>query len=184
MLSEIIKTRRAVFPAQYNEELITKAEIETILAAANWAPTHKRTEPWRFKVFHGKSQINFGVWLAEKYKETTSNFSEFTYAKFRENPEKAGCVIAICMQRDPKESLPEWEEIAATAMAVQNMWLMAHELKIGAYWSSPGQIKFFEELLPLAEGERCLGFFYMGKYDGPLPEGTRKTSIEEKTVWG
>ena len=27
------------------------------------------------------------------------------------------------MKRDLKESVPEWEEIAATAMAVQNMWL-------------------------------------------------------------
>jgi hypothetical protein len=32
-------------------------------------------------------------------------------------------------------------------------------------------------------GETCYGFFYMGKYNEGLPEGTRKTSIEEKTTW-
>jgi nitroreductase len=100
-----------------------------------------------------------------------------------DNPVKAGCVIAICMQRDPKKSLPEWEEIAATAMAVQNMWLTAFELGIGAYWSSPGLIKYIDKFIQLEEEEQCLGFFYLGKYDGDLPEGTRKSTIEQKTVW-
>ena len=100
-----------------------------------------------------------------------------------DNPVKAGCVIAICMQRDPKASLPEWEEIAATAMAVQNMWLTAHGMNIGAYWASPGVIKYMDKFIHLEEGEQCLGFFYMGKYDEELPEGTRKSTIEEKTTW-
>ena len=183
MISDIIQNRRAVFPAQYNDQPITKEEVLKILEAANWAPTHKRTEPWRFKVFHGKSQLRLGAFLSEIYKKTTEKFSERSYEKMKENPTKSGCVIAICFQRDPKESLPEWEEIASTAMAVQNMWLTASEMGIGAYWSSPSVREHLGELVKLEEGERCLGFFYMGKYDGELPEGTRKTAIDEKTDW-
>ena len=183
MISDTIKNRRADFPAQYNDQPISKEEVLTILESANWAPTHKRTEPWRFKVFHGVSQIALGKFISETYKQTTENFSEFTYNKFMDNPVKAGCVIAICMQRDPKESIPEWEEIAATAMAVQNMWLTAHDMGIGAYWASPGVLKYMDRFIQMEEGEQCLGFFYLGKYDDELPEGTRKTSIEAKTVW-
>lgn len=183
MISKTIQNRRSVFPAQYNGQKIDREDIETILQAANWAPTHKRTEPWRFKVFHGESQKKLGKWNAEKYKETTANFKEVTYKKFYDNPTKSGCVIAICMQREPKESLPEWEEVAATAMAVQNMWLSAHELGIGAFWGTPGTMNYLNELVPMEEGEKCIGFLFMGKYDGELPEGTRKTPIEEKTVW-
>ena len=183
MIENIIKERRAVYPEQYNAQPIAKAEVEKILDAANWAPTHKRTEPWRFKVFHGNSQSVLGNFLAETYKETTEKFSDRTYNKLMQNPVKAGCVIAICMQRDPKESLPEWEEIAATAMAVQNMWLTASSLNIGSYWSSPSVKDHLHKLVGMETGERCLGFFYLGKYDGDLPEGTRKTSIKEKTVW-
>lgn len=183
MIAETIKTRRAVFPAQYNNEPITKDEITAILESANWAPTHKRTEPWRLKVFHGSSQIGLGKFLAETYKQTTDTFSEHKYNKFMDNPVKAGCVLLISMQRDLKNSLPEWEEIAATAMAVQNMWLTAHNLGIGAYWSTPGIVKYLDKFIQFEEGEQCLGFFYLGKYDGPLPEGTRKTTIAEKTVW-
>jgi nitroreductase len=183
MISAIIKSRRAVFPAQYNDAPILKEEIEKILEAANWAPTHKRTEPWRFKVLLGKSKGELADFLAETYKEKTEGFSEFKYNKYKSNPRKAACVIAICMQRDPDESIPEWEEIAATAMAVQNMWLTAHEMGIGAYWGSPGIVKYMADFFEMKEGERCLGFFYMGKYAELLPEGSRNTSIEEKTVW-
>lgn len=183
MIAETIRNRRSVFPAAYNDEKITKAEIETILESANWAPTHKRTEPWRFKVFLGEAQNKFATWHADKYKETTGNFSEFTYKKFYDNVANSGGVIAICMQREQKESLPEWEEIAATSMAVQNMWLTAHDLNIGAFWGSPGTMNFLNEFAPMEDGERCLGYFFMGKYDGELPEGTRKSGIEEKTIW-
>src|SRR5690606_28350810 len=151
MIQEIIQKRRAVFPAQYNQKPILKEQIIPVLEAANWAPTHKRTEPWRFKVLQGKKPEELGLFLAEKYKETTANFSEFQYNKLKENPAKGGCSIAICKQRDPKGSLPEWEEIAATAMAVQNMGLVGTEMGIGAYWSSPGLIKFMDEFFTLNE---------------------------------
>lgn len=183
MIYNTIKNRRAVFPQQYNNELITKEEINQILEAANWAPSHKKTEPWRFKVMQGKSQEALGLFLAETFKKSTTVFSEFKYNKLKENPKKAGAIIAICFQRDEKERIPEWEEVAATAMAVQNMWLVAHELKIGAYWSSPGLIKHTAEFLNLAKNEKCLGFFYLGKYDGELEPGNRNSSIEDKTVW-
>lgn len=183
MILDIIKSRRAVFPVQYNDEPISEEEILTILEAANWAPTHRRTEPWRFKVIHGEAKTRFADFLSEIYKEKTKDYSERKYKKYKDNPVKAACVIAICMQRDPKESIPEWEEIASTAMAVQNMWLTAHDMKIGAYWGSPGVIKYMDDFFSLNEGERCLGFFYLGKYDGQLPEGERKSTIAEKTSW-
>lgn len=180
---DIIKSRRAVFPPRYNSEEITREELETILEAANWAPTHRRTEPWRFKVFRGNAKISLGAFLAEKYGQTTEKYSEFKQKKIIEKARRSACVIAICMQRDPEASVPEWEEVAATAMAVQNMWLMAHSMGIGGYWSSPSYIAFLHEHIQMNEGEICLGFFYMGKYDGEPEEGVRKSGISEKTTW-
>jgi nitroreductase len=182
MIFDLIKKRRSVFPAQYIDRPIAKSDIIKILEAANWAPTHKKTEPWRFKIFKGESQAKLGQFLAKKYSEIADRPQEFKLKKFLNNPKKAGAVIAICMQRDPLESLPEWEEIAATAMAVQNMWLCCSQMGIGCYWSSPKLIKYIDEFFELNEGERCLGFFYMGYYDGDLIEVTRK-SIEDKVVW-
>lgn len=184
MISKIIARRRAVYPAQYNTEIITPEEIKTILQTANWAPTHRRTEPWRFIVFHSyESKGKLAEFLSTTYKEKSDNFSELKFKKYQVNPVKAACVIAICFQRDPKESIPEWEEIASTAMAVQNMWLTASEMNIGAYWGSPVISKYLNEFVNMEEGEQCLGFFYMGKYDVQLPNGFRQSTIEEKTRW-
>lgn len=183
-MNQIIAKRRAVFPIQYNQEDISKEEIDILLQAANWAPTHRRTEPWRFKIFHSEeSRRNLANFLGMIYKETVDNFSEVKFNKTIEKPLQSACVIAICMQRDPKESVPEWEEIAATAMAVQNLWLQATDLNIGGYWSSPKYLEHFGRLADLNDGETCIGLFYMGKYDGVLEEGVRKTSIQEKIVW-
>lgn len=184
MLEEIITTRRAVYPAQYNNQEITVEELEKILAMANWAPTHRRTEPWRFKVFHSQeARKSLAEFLGETYLKTVSPISEVKHKKVVKKPLQAGCVIAICMQRDPLKSVPEWEEVAATAMAVQNMWLMARKLEIGSYWSSPALKDHTQEFLSLDRGERCLGFFYLGKTDEPMLEGTRKSTIQEKTRW-
>jgi nitroreductase len=182
MIFDLIKKRRSIFPAQYNSIPIATTDIEKILEAANWAPTHKKTEPWRFKVLFGESKEQLGQFLSKKYQETEERPKQIKTQKLLENPKRAGAVIAICMQRDPKESLPEWEEIAATAMAVQNMWLCCTEMGIGCYWSSPGLIQYMGEFLDLNEGEKCLGFFYMGNYDEEIPEQIR-IPIEDKVTW-
>ncbi|MFD2588529.1 nitroreductase [Croceitalea marina] len=182
MIFELIKKRRSVFPVQYNDKPIAKESIEKLLEAANWAPNHKKTEPWRFKVMMGDSKAELGLFLAKKYQETDARPKQIKIKKLTENPKKAGAIIAVCMQRDPNESLPEWEEIAATAMAVQNMWLAATEMGIGSYWSSPGLIKYMDKFFDLNEGEKCLGFFYLGYSDDELNEGTRQP-ITEKVAW-
>ncbi len=182
MIFDLIKDRRSIFPVQYNDMPIAKEHIEQILQAANWAPTHKKTEPWRFKVLQGDSQSRLGDFLSDKYQQVEKKPKEVIIKKLKTNSEKSAAVIAICMQRDLKETVPEWEEVAAVAMAVQNMWLCCAEMGIGCFWSSPGLIKFMDEFFDLAEGERCLGFLYMGYFDGELPESTRKP-IEDKVVW-
>ncbi len=183
-ISELIRKRRAIFPKMYNDYPIPRQTIEVILENANWAPTHRLTEPWRFKVFTGKGLERLGQYLADFYKENTptDRFSEETYQKNKENPMRAGCVIAICMQRDPQERVPEWEEIAAVACSVQNMWLTCAVYGIGSYWSTPAAALKANEFLRLQEGERCLGLFYMGYHDMPEIPGKR-TPVEEKTIW-
>ncbi|HMB62939.1 MAG TPA: nitroreductase [Eudoraea sp.] len=182
MIFDLIEKRRSVFPAQYNDKPIARETIVKILGAANWAPTHKKTEPWRFKVLLGESKEKLGLFLSYKYMDVEEKPKQMKVKKLMENPKRAGAVIAICMQRDPRESLPEWEEVAATAMAVQNMWLCCTEMGIGCYWSSPGLIRYMDEFFELREGEKCLGFFYMGYYDEAIPPSGR-TPIEDKVVW-
>lgn len=183
MITERIEKRRAVFPRQYNREPISKAEIQKILASSNWAPTHKHTEPWRFKVIYGRERVeDFAQFLGACYKRTARRFTQGKYERTMDKVKRSACIILICFQRDPKERIPEWEEIASTAMAVQNMWLTASQMKIGTYWSSTALRQEVDKFVELKEGERCLGFFYMGKYDGELPDGKRG-DLDDRVEW-
>ncbi len=182
--SELIRRRRAIFPNTYKDKPIPEAIIREVLENANWAPTHRLTEPWRFKVFRGAARQQLSDYLAGWYKENTpaAQFSEKKYEKTKQKPLRSACVIAICMQRDPMERIPEWEEVAAVAAAVQNMWLSCTAYQIGCYWSSPRPMLEADEFLGLGEGERCLGLLYMGYYDMPPLPGKRGP-IEEKVEW-
>ena len=184
-INELIKNRRSVFPPMYVQgKTIPKEVILQILENANWAPTHKMTEPWRFKIFTGESLSKLSDFMGDYYKKNTSqeNFSEMKYKKTIKKPFQSACIIAICMQRDPNESIPEWEEVASVACAVQNMWLTATVNGIGAYWSSPKSIHSATEFLGLKDGQKCLGFFYMGyKIENEL-SGQRKL-IDDKIEW-
>jgi nitroreductase len=183
-VTEVIRGRRAVFPHSYNTQPIPEELIREILENANWAPTHKMTEPWRFIVFRGSSLAKLGEYLGEYYREHTpaEAFSEVKYKKTRNNPLRSAAVIAIVMRRDPEERLPEWEEIASVAAAVQNMWLTCAAHGIGAYWSTPESILKADGFLGLKPGERCLGLFYMGYHDLQDLAGKRGP-IEEKVEW-
>lgn len=180
----LIRTRRSVYPVQYIDKEISDSIIHEVLENANWAPSHKLTQPWRFKVMKGEVQKRFGIFISEKYRSITprEQFSIAKYEKLKMNPQKAGALIAICLNRDFKSRIPEWEEVAAVAMAVQNMWLTCTSYNIGCYWSTPELIKHFGDFEPLELNEKCIGLFYMGYYSR-LGANPKRDLIADKVKW-
>ena len=163
ILKEIIESRRSIFPKDYTGEEIEQEILDEILRSATFAPNHKRTKPWRFKIFKGEEKSRLGEKLAEIYKNTVApqHFLEKKYLSISEKAAKANVIVTISVNFSGL--LPEWEEIAATAMAVQNMYLTCTAHGIGSYWSSPGMIKHLDDFLNLEENQKCYGLFYMGK---------------------
>lgn len=183
-LSVLIRRRRAIFPKSFILGELQEETLLAILENANWAPTHKRTEPWRFKVIRGTALDSLGKFLAEAYKASTpeDRFSESKYQKKLADPGRSAAVIAICMQRDPEERIPEWEELASVACAVQNIWLSITALGMGGYWSTPDAMIGRPSILQLAPGEQCLGLFYLGFIETKEME-SKRGAIEEKLEW-
>ena len=71
IVKEIIESRRSIFPKDYSGEDIPQEVLEEILNSSNFAPNHKRTKPWRFRVFKGEEKLNLGKELQRLYKEIT-----------------------------------------------------------------------------------------------------------------
>ena len=186
-LNQLISYRRAVYPASFSKERIDDAVIEQLLENANWAPTHARTEPWRFTVFSDGGLYRLAQFQADLYKALSSQEGAFNQAKFQkllDTPLMCSHVISIGLLPDPKGKVPEIEEVAAVACAVQNMWLTAAAYGIGCYWGSGG-ITYRPEALPffgLPPAGKLLGFMYLGIPGGNWPNGHRNP-VAEKVQW-
>ena len=185
-ISEIIKDRRTIYPELYTSRKVHKEIIEHLLRNAVWAPTHGKTEPWRFKVYSGESRNILSEKLGELYQKLTSKeqFKEDKLVKIKARPFLSSVVIAVCMERGNNEKIPVVEEIEAVACAIQNMSLTATAYGLGSFWSTP-KIIYTPEMnsfLNLNEQDKCVGLFYVGYVEGKWPKGIRKP-VKLLTEW-
>ncbi len=145
-LNSIIRNRKSIYPNDYTGDEIPDNLIREMLLNANHAPTHRMTQPWFFKVYKNESKKKL-IDIVSKIDE--SKISKIKLDKFIQKINDSNTVISIFLNRDEKERLPEWEEIAAVSMAVQNMWLTCYVNNIGSYWSTPGFIHEYGKLIKI-----------------------------------
>lgn len=185
-LMHIIKNRRTTKPMVFTGEIIDDSIVEELLEAANWAPTHRYTEPWRFIVFKNEAKTQFGKDHAKMYAKHTpkENFLAKKAEKIQRNCEKTSHIIAVIMQRDNEKRVAEIEEISAVAAAIQNILLLAEEKQIASIWATGGMCYHpaMRQYLGFSEEDKVMGFIYLGKTDTNA-KGKRISSAKEKTVW-
>ncbi len=182
---ELIKDRRTIYPETFGPRKVHKEQLELMLEAANWAPTHGHTEPWRFKVFSDGALISLMSELAEIYKEITptEKFVQSKYDRLFKRAEQASFVVALCMKRHDHTKITELDEIMAVAASVQNMALVATAYGVGTFWSTGSiQAERLKTYLHLEEKDRCLGFLYVGYPEGEWPNGKRNIWLN-KVEW-
>lgn len=185
--NSLIQKRRSIFPKDYTGEEVDDAIVQQMLENANWAPTHKLTEPWRFIVYTGEGRKKLAGLQAAVYKKKTSadgTYKEERYQNLLIKPFESSHIILVYMKRDLNKSLPEIEEMGAVFCAVQNMYLTATAYGIGCYLSTGG-ITFFEEAneaFGLAPHDKIVGFLNIGmpKHHNQL---SRRNPVEGKAVW-
>lgn len=185
-ISDLIKDRRSIYPEFYSNRKVHKEQIETILNNAIWAPNHGMTQPWRFKVFTDENRSRLADFLEQIYLDTTPSElqKETKITKMQTRPLRASAVIAVCMERQKEEKIPEIEEVEAVACAIQNMYLTCTAMGLGGFWSTPKFIytQQMNDFLKIGEKDKCLGLFYIGYPEGEWPKGRRKP-IEYVTEW-
>src|SRR5438067_1379066 len=186
ILSQIIQNRRSTKPAKMNGKKIPDEELKEILKLANWAPTHGRTEPWRFIIYSGDKVKEFCYQHAELYKARTSaeKFEQGSYDKQLHNGDLASHLIIAVMQRGNSPKIPVLEEIAATAIAVQNILLGATAKNIATFLSTSGMTHTpaMKNFLNLRDEDAVIGLVYLG-YNDERIEGKRQTEMEQKLTW-
>lgn len=184
-LNRLFHARRSVYVRSFVPgQVIPDEIIQQLLENANTAPTHKRTEPWRFVVFGGAGLEKLAHFQAEAYRARSGEkFTQATYDRLRSAPLECSHVIALGMKRHA--TVPEVEEVAAVGCAVQNLYLSATAYGLGGYWGTGG-VTFYEEAKPffgLEADDKLLGFFHLGYPVLPLPPAPPRGGVADKTTW-
>ena len=184
---DAIRLRRSIKPEHMKPDAVDREILDRLFDAANWAPSHGLTEPWRFIVFQGDARKD----LAEAMCRTMVEDGQDTLpdddprrAKIQRKLETAPVVAVIVCAPSTKANIVELEEIEATAMAVQNLHLAARAEGLAGFWSS-GKKAFHPAMaafLGLEPPARCLGFFFIGYPAQEWPNGQRRP-VRDKITW-
>ena len=181
---EAIRSRRSFKLNDLSPESIDPGLVARMLEAATWAPSHGKTEPWRFVVFSGDARSLVGEAMGEAFRHVTpeDQFTEVGLEATRDKVWKAPVWIALGMEPDP--SRPHWEELIAFGCAVMNMQLMACAQGLGCKWTSGKTAihPLVAEAVGFGDAIEHRGFLYVGRPAIAWPEGERGP-IEEKVRW-
>ena len=186
-----IDTRRSA-PAWLPDEP-DRATIARLLESANRAPNHKLTQPWRFFVLRGDARREYASALAsdtiadQKTREPapTPEWEQHCRENTAANLLRAPVVIAVGCVPAQLPGLPDWEELAATAAAVENLLLAAHALGLGAAWKSracplPGAVGW----LGMPPHGQLIGHVLLGYADPSVPlKPKERRPAETVTAW-
>ncbi|MEO0733924.1 MAG: nitroreductase [Bacteroidota bacterium] len=180
-----ITNRRSIFPQFFLDKPVDKGIISALLDAANQAPSHKKTEPWRFRIYTGDGRKQLLEEIQQVFQGARPQvpWDDKLDRKFRKKLEQSPVVLVVFLSRDEQERVPEWEEIAAVGCAVENLWTSLASFNLGGYWSSPSFLcGDYGQWPEAASNERCLGLFYLGYHEAPdipRPRGDWR----EKVTW-
>lgn len=181
-----VRERRTVDLKDLSPDPIPREVLLTLLEAANWAPSHGRTEPWRFVVFTGEGRRQLADTLAmslARLKGAAQPDPEVQRAQ-RERQNLAPVWIAVAAEPAAHPRMPLHEEQWAVACAVQTLMLTARSLGIASKWitNAASLHPHTREALGFGEQASMMGLVYLGYPRGEWPAGERRP-IEDKVRW-
>lgn len=186
-IKQVITSRKSTYPLQFSGEKIDDQIVWDLLDLTRWAPSHRMTEPWKFRVYTGTALENMVDAHKAFYLEHTpaDKVNPKKVEKFAVVKEKTSHLVAVLMERDELERIPEWEEVASLSMAVQNLYLAMASAGVAGYWSTGNgtQKAAMKEQMALGERETLMGWFYLGVPVEGLAGRRIRKPIESKVEW-
>ena len=184
-----IQERRTVDLSVLKPDPLPRPVLEGLLEAANWAPSHGQTEPWRFVVFTGNGRAILSRTLAHSQALLKGqDVPDPDVLKTQLARQQLAPVwIVVAAEPSVKPRMPLYEEQWAVACAVQNLMLAARSQGIGSKWISnlPSLHPHTASSLGFAEGASMMGMLYLGYVQNDpaaWPAGKRRP-VSEKVRW-
>lgn len=193
---ELARTRRSI--RRYSSQPVATAIIETLLEAANWAPSAHNRQPWRFCVVQStavKSALSTRMaeaWrcdLAGDGADPLEIERRIAISQARLTGAPVLIVPSVTLEEmdvypDPMRSQAEWTmAVQSVALACQNLLLAAHAAGLGACWMCaplfvPALVR---QALTLPESWQPQAILTLG-YPAEVKTRTR-APLKDRVVW-
>jgi nitroreductase len=152
-----IRTRRT--HKAFGPEPVARPLLEELLELARWAPNHRLTNPWRFRVL--------GPETLARLKDAAGPAEAL---KLDRAP-----TLVVASARLTGDLVQDEEDVCATACAVYAVLLAAHARGLAGYWRTPSVLRTpaGREAVGLPDGERFLALIHLGaphRAEPPLRE--------------
>jgi nitroreductase len=152
-----IRTRRT--HKAFGREPVPRAAVMELLDLARFAPNHRLTEPWRFRVLGPEALARLKAAADEKERPKLDRAPTLV-------------VASTVLTGDP---LQDEEDLHATACAVYAVLLAAHARGLASYWRTPAVLRTPEgqAAVGLAGNERFVSLIHLGRAEGSPPQKER-----------
>ena len=146
-LEHAIRTRRT--HKAYAPEPLDRATLDELFELARWAPNHKLTNPWRFRVL--------GPAALERLKQASAD--PIAAAKLDRAPTLV--LVSATQCGDP---VTDEEDMLATGAAAYVVLLAAHGRGLAGYWRTPAVVRTDagRAALGVPDDERIIGLLHLG----------------------
>ena len=145
---------------QFGAEPVDEATVIELLDLARFAPNHKLTQPWRFRILGPETRRLIDVAAGEK-----------EAAKLRRAP-----TLVLATAKLSGDPATDEEDLHATACAVYAILLGATARGLASYWRTPGAFNepAVRGLLGLVEDERVVALIHLGPAESEPPAKERE----------
>lgn len=164
---DAITTRRTAH--LYDTTPVPEEAIERALNAAQWAPCHRLTFPWRFTVVGPETRAKVTE-LGIQLKSQRMTVDDAVRAKLTAKFANPGALIVVS-QVLVDDDFQRREDYAAIACAIQNLTLSLHADGYHSKWSSGGLTTHAETYAMMGIDpalQEIVAFVWAGVPAGPL----------------
>lgn len=148
-LQQAVRTRRT--HKAYAPEPVAREILDELFELARWAPNHKLTNPWRFRVI--------GPQARERLKRAADAMQQGAGRKLDRAP-----TLVLSTAKQTSDPVGNEEDLLAAAIASYIVLLGAHDRGLVGYWRTPSFLRDGDGLAALAvpSDERLLGLLHLG----------------------
>lgn len=156
-VAEAIRGRRT--HKAFGPDPVDRATLDELLDLARFAPNHRLTNPWRFRVLGPR---------------TLARLKAAAGPEQAVKLDRAPTLIAVSAVQGQGDEVQDEEDRLATACAAYIVLLAAHERGLAGYWRTPEILRQASgrDALGIADDERVVGLLHLGapRQERPAPE--------------